>query len=330
MTRSGSRSCSGRARNDAGQALRQRPQEAPRDARAREGLPRRGPLELQAGQGSGHEGRLLRLPRPPQPQARLPPPVDRAHQRRRAPERHELWRLHPWPEARRHRPRPQGPGRHRRARPRDLPPICRCRPRAVGRFGLATAADRPDLTGAASTGTAPVFVKAHDTTRRPMITSPHNDKLKEIRRLNRRREARFVAGGEDLAAAAEAAGWPAVYRLEAGVDIEPALLDEVSALGSGTRVIAVYERRWAAKATGPLCVALWGVHDPGNVGTVLRSALAFGAASVALGPDCADPYTPKAIRASMGAIFAVDVAKVSAVHELPGERIALAAGAGEA
>src|SRR4051795_12382566 len=189
------------------------------------------------------------------------------------------------------------------------------------------------------------------TTAANMITSPHNDKLKEIRRLNRRREARFVAEGEDLVAAADDAGWRAVYRLEAGggavaaaddagwravyrleagVDVEPALLDEVSALGSGTRMLAVYERRWAPKAAGPLCVALWGVHDPGNVGTVLRSALAFGAASVALGPDCADPYTPKAIRASMGAIFAVDVAKVSAVHELPGERIALAAGAGEA
>jgi TrmH family RNA methyltransferase len=161
-----------------------------------------------------------------------------------------------------------------------------------------------------------------------MITSPHNDKLKEIRRLNRRREARFVAEGEDLVEAAEKAGWPAVYRLEAGVDVEPGLLDEVSALGSGTRVIAVYERRWA-KPTGPLCVALWGVRDPGNVGTVLRSALAFGASSVALGPDCADPYSPKAVRASMGAIFALDVAKVSDPAELPGERIALAARSGE-
>src|SRR3954453_15462584 len=161
-----------------------------------------------------------------------------------------------------------------------------------------------------------------------MITSPHNEKLKEIRRLNRRRDARFVAEGEDLVRAAEEAGWRAVYRLEAGVDVEPALLDEVSALGSGSRVGAVYERRWATPI-GPLCVALWGVRDPGNVGTVLGSALAFGASSVALGPDCAAPYAPKAVRASMGAIFAVDVAKVDDPAELPGERIALAARAGE-
>ena len=56
---------------------------------------------------------------------------------------------------------------------------------------------------------------------------------------------------------------------------------------------------------GPLCVYLHGVADPGNVGTVLRSAHAFGASCVALGPGCADPHSPKAVRASMGAIFAV-------------------------
>jgi RNA methyltransferase, TrmH family len=160
-----------------------------------------------------------------------------------------------------------------------------------------------------------------------MITSPHNDKLKEIRRLQRRRDARFVAEGEDLIAAADAAGWPAVYRLRAGVDIAPELLDEVSALGSGTRELAVYDRRWA-RPTGPLCVALWGVRDPGNVGTVLRAALAFGASSVALGPDSADPFAPKAVRASMGAIFAMPVARVTHADELPGTRIALAARGG--
>ena len=57
-------------------------------------------------------------------------------------------------------------------------------------------------------------------------------------------------------------------------------------------------------------MALWGVNDPGNVGTVLRGALAFGAASVALGPGSADPYGPKAVRASMGALFEVPVARV--------------------
>jgi RNA methyltransferase, TrmH family len=162
-----------------------------------------------------------------------------------------------------------------------------------------------------------------------VITSPHNEKLKEIRRLQRRRERRFVAEGEDLLRAAAEAGWPPVYELRADIDVEQALLDGVSALGSGTRALAVYEQRWEKTPTGPLCVALWGVHDPGNVGTVLRSAVAFGASSVAIGPDTADPFGPKAVRASMGAIFEVPLARVRAVHELPAPRVALVPANGE-
>ena len=152
------------------------------------------------------------------------------------------------------------------------------------------------------------------------ITSPHNDQLKEIRKLAGRKWRdklrEFVAEGEDLLAAADAAGWAPLARLVAegsgldGEEVKPHLLAEVSQLGSGTRAIAVYGQRWAPAPVGPLCLALWGVNDPGNVGTVLRSALAFGAASVALGPGTADPYGPKAVRASMGALFEVPVARV--------------------
>ncbi len=198
------------------------------------------------------------------------------------------------------------------------------------------------------------------------ITSPHNPRLKDLRRLARRRErersGRFAAEGEDLIIAAAHAGWPAVegYRVagsELGgarfTDTTPAALAAVSTLGSSTRVIGVYEQRWLDAPVGPLCVYLHGVRDPGNIGTVLRGALAFGASCVALGPDCADPYSPKAVRASMGAVFAVALARVPATDAagpdapgrsdaaaadptgtpdmalLPGERIALVAGAGE-
>ena len=162
-----------------------------------------------------------------------------------------------------------------------------------------------------------------------VITSHHNQLLKDIRRLHRRREGgRFVAEGEDLVAAADAAGWTPVVRLRAGVDVEEAVLAKVSSLGSGTRELAVYEERWAQPA-GPVCVALWGVKDPGNVGTVLRSARAFGAACVAIGPNTADPFGTKAVRASMGAIFEVPVARVEDLASLPVPRIALVAREGE-
>ena len=110
--------------------------------------------------------------------------------------------------------------------------------------------------------------------------------------------------------------------------MEASVLSSVSTLGSGTRAIGVYEQRFG-EPEGPLCVYLHGVKDPGNVGTVLRSALAFGASSVGIGPGCADPHTPKAVRASMGAIFSVALSRVGDVGELPGERCALVAGGGE-
>ena len=167
------------------------------------------------------------------------------------------------------------------------------------------------------------------------ITSPHNETLKEIRKLAGRKWRdklrQFTAEGEDLLAAADAAGWEPLARLVAegsglvGEEVKPHLLAQVSQLGSGTRAIGVYGQRWAAAAAGPLCLALWGVNDPGNVGTALRGALAFGAASVALGPGTADPYGPKAVRASMGALFDVPVARVRTVEELPGRTVALVA-----
>jgi len=169
------------------------------------------------------------------------------------------------------------------------------------------------------------------------IASQQNPRLKSLRRLHGKRERAsrglFVAEGEDLLDAAGRAGREASegYRL-AGTglggpgfhDVQADALASVSTLGSSTRVIAVYEQRWV-DPVGPLCVYLHGVGDPGNVGTVLRSALAFGASCVVFGPRCADPHGPKAVRASMGAIFEVALARAASPAELPGERIALVA-----
>lgn len=173
------------------------------------------------------------------------------------------------------------------------------------------------------------------------ITSPQNPKLQALRRLQRRRErelsGRFLVEGEDLIDAANAAGIAPVegYRTPdceiqqacavAFTEVEPQALAAVSALGSGARVAAVYEQRFAPEPVGPLCLYLHGLSDPGNVGTCLRSGHAFGASCVALGPGCADPHSPKAVRASMGAIFTTPLVRASAISQLPGRTLALAA-----
>jgi TrmH family RNA methyltransferase len=170
-----------------------------------------------------------------------------------------------------------------------------------------------------------------------MITSPHNEKLKLIRRLGRRRsrerEGLFVTEGEDLLAAAREAGAEPVELLTAageglgGTEVEPALLAQVSKLGSGTRAIGVWRETWA-EAPVPPCLYLHGVSDPGNVGTVIRTANALIGGTVVLGPDCADPYGAHAVRASMGAVFAEPLVR-GPVDATPGPRAALVAHGGQ-
>jgi len=170
-----------------------------------------------------------------------------------------------------------------------------------------------------------------------MITSAHNEKLKLIRRLGRRRsrerEGLFVGEGEDLLAAARAAGAEPVELLTAagealgGTEVEPALLDRFSRLGSGTRAIGVWREVWTEEAQPP-CVYLHGVADPGNVGTVIRTANALVGGSVVVGPDCADPYGPHAVRASMGAVFGQPLLR-GGIDSTPAPRAALIAHGGE-
>jgi RNA methyltransferase, TrmH family len=158
-----------------------------------------------------------------------------------------------------------------------------------------------------------------------VITSRENEKLKLVRKLHDRswrdKLGLFVAEGEDLVDAALAAGIEPVELLVAGETVAPELLAEVSALAHPPRVVGVFRRE--DLPTGPLPevgLALWRVRDPGNVGTLLRTADALGPAFVALSPGSADPTGPKALRASMGAVFRVPLCPFD---EAPGRRVAL-------
>jgi TrmH family RNA methyltransferase len=169
-----------------------------------------------------------------------------------------------------------------------------------------------------------------------MISSPHNEKLKLIRKLRERKhrdaEGLFATEGEDLVEAGLAAGVEPHFLLSAagsglgGEEVEPELLAGVSTLGSGTRAIGVWPLAWASEAKPP-CVYLHGVADPGNVGAIVRSAHALLGGTVVLGPECADPFGPKAVRASMGSIFAQPLLRVG-IEATPRPRVALVARGG--
>jgi len=157
-----------------------------------------------------------------------------------------------------------------------------------------------------------------------VITSLSNPRLRLVRRLlesrrQREKEGLFVCEGEDLVQAADDAGVEPVEVLSAGEDVSPELLAQVSSMGHPPRVIGIYRREALPRGVDPVCLALWHVADPGNLGALLRTADAFGA-SVALSSGCADPTGPKALRASAGAVFRVPLARFD---EPEGRRIAL-------
>jgi TrmH family RNA methyltransferase len=180
-----------------------------------------------------------------------------------------------------------------------------------------------------------------------MIESPHNEKLKLVRKLrdrkHREREGLFATEGEDLLEAGLAAGAEPRFVLVAagsglvGEEVDSELLAAVSSLGSGTRAIAVWPLREAdgvelvslseSNSTGT-CIYLHGVGDPGNVGAIVRTADALIGGPVVLGPDCADPFSPKAVRASMGSIFNQPPLRAD-VSATPEPRAALVAHGGE-
>jgi TrmH family RNA methyltransferase len=159
-----------------------------------------------------------------------------------------------------------------------------------------------------------------------VITSAANPRLKLVRKLGSQRQrdklGLFVCEGEDLVAAALDAGLEPVEalidadrpalrtRLPRAEEVASALMGELSTLAHPARIVAVFRRAdLPSGADAPVGLALWHVADPGNVGTLIRAADALGPAFVALSAGCADPTGPKALRASMGALFRVPLAR---------------------
>ena len=134
--------------------------------------------------------------------------------------------------------------------------------------------------------------------------------IKQIRSLSEKkfRDATglFVVEGEKLVREALDSGFK-VVRVLRREEIGDAAMARISQLSSPSPVLAVVARPEPA-ADGPvggLCLALDGIRDPGNLGTILRIADWFGVETVYLSADCVEPFNPKVIQASMGSIFRV-------------------------
>jgi TrmH family RNA methyltransferase len=153
------------------------------------------------------------------------------------------------------------------------------------------------------------------------IASRQNPWFKRVHDAVREHAEEIVIEGPKAVGDAIAAGWTPVAVIKAqgagGGGEEIVFSDELFKAVSDTKTsqgaLALFHRPGNADvfAKPGIVVALDGVQDPGNVGTIVRLAAAFDAAGVVLLPGCADAYSPKAIRASAGAILSVPIAAVS-------------------
>jgi len=188
----------------------------------------------------------------------------------------------------------------------------------------------------------------------PTLTSKANPRFRALQtRLKaggQRRESTLLLGEKLIEA------WAEARQTTAGKRLQPALwlrLEQTdphpleTALGVETQVLGEALMRELADAgsppehallmalgpepAGPLAsrvIGAWGIQDPGNLGAILRSAAAFGFQEALLGPGCADPFHPKALRGSMGAAFLMPLRRVEVLAPDAGHWFALDGGPG--
>lgn len=176
---------------------------------------------------------------------------------------------------------------------------------------------------------------------RSIITSAGNPLIKRIRGLDdrkmRRREGAFLVEGLQPVWRAVECGWDIEHLIvapdllregpaktmaseleEQGMavsHVSPGLFRRLSERQGPSGMMAIVRTREAAleDMTGPL-IALHRAHNPGNIGTIIRTADAAGFGGVVLLEDCADPFAPTAVKASMGSLFAMPVVAMSDVE----------------
>ena len=152
-----------------------------------------------------------------------------------------------------------------------------------------------------------------------LYSSIDNKKIKELKKLSLKKyrdlNNAFLVEGEHLVLEAKKAGYLRELLLEEGFDYEldietnyisNSVMKYLSLLDTPTKMIGVCEKK-ESFISGNNILMLDDVQDPGNVGTIIRSAVAFNIDTIVLSNGCADVYSSKVIRASQGMIFKVNI-----------------------
>ena len=163
-----------------------------------------------------------------------------------------------------------------------------------------------------------------------LYTSTENKKIKELKKLNvrkhREKAGLFLVEGEHLVLEAYKAGKLKELILEENEDfsldvntsyVSFAVLKYLSEMESVPTIMGVCEQFGTKENLGNHLLLLDGIQDPGNLGTIIRSAVAFHVDSVVLGENCVDFYNSKTIRASQGMLFHMNVVQSSLLELIP-------------
>lgn len=173
------------------------------------------------------------------------------------------------------------------------------------------------------------------------ITSPHNPTIKLIRSLeekkHRQEHGLFVAEGPKVLARARTEEWEPAYLLStthaepwgkaALMRVDEKIMAQVSAQKNPPQQIGVFQQRWGTVDPQGLWLALEDMRDPGNLGTIIRTADAAGAQGIILSGQSCDPFAPDCVRATMGSIFGMPLVRMEqkafldVIRNWPGESV---------
>ena len=163
----------------------------------------------------------------------------------------------------------------------------------------------------------------------PVISSPQNPAIKLIRSLaekkHRQETGLFMAEGEKVLERARREGWEPETVVSLGpqphwgqarlLRADARVMASLSSQKNASPVIAVFRQRWTRDVMPKgTWLALEDLRDPGNLGTIIRTADAVGAGGIILAGQSCDPFGPDCVRATMGSIFGVPLIRMSAAE----------------
>lgn len=151
-----------------------------------------------------------------------------------------------------------------------------------------------------------------------LYTSVSNDKIKDLKKLHDKKyrdlKHKFIVEGKHLVEEAYKTGFleqlivieKCNYKLDVDtITVSENVMNYLSSLDTHQEVIGICNQK-EMELSGNKVLALDGIQDPGNLGTIIRSAVAFNIDTVLISNDSVDIYNPKVIRASQGMIFKIN------------------------